>query len=83
MNDWKIPTVDDIRATNERNRMVNEMLGRYGKIEEPSNSWREIRKARRDRRGLPYRVAWASGFMYGAITLAVMSGLVYLAWRAF
>lgn len=46
------------------------------------NNWREIRKARKAKAGVsPFRV-WLTGFIWGVVTLAVMSGLTYLAWRA-
>jgi hypothetical protein len=90
MTDYKIPTVDDVRALNEQNRRYNEAIGRSekryyefwtGPYIKPANNWKEIHRAKRERRGTNL---WISGFIYGVvITFAIMSYLTWLAWRAF
>jgi len=44
------------------------------------NDWKMIKKARKQ--PTPFRV-WLHGFILGILTVVVMSGLTWLAWRAF
>ena len=46
-----------------------------------NNNWAEIKKAQRGPIR-PFRM-WLRGVAFGAITLAIMSVLTYLAWRAY
>lgn len=62
----------------ERNEMYKKLMYDMPPV---VNNWREIRKARRGPVS-PWR-CWATGFAWGAITLAVMSYLTWLAWKAF
>jgi hypothetical protein len=76
---WKIPTVEEIHRQNAANRVRNMTF----KGLRDGNNWRDIKKARKAKAGAsPFRV-WLTGFVWGVVTLAIMSGLTWLAWRAF